>query len=134
MSKEVKQQSSDMYKFESFSINSLYTNLPFSKFIFSTKFVLDSTFFHFNNNVYKQTFGMPMRSPLSPVVDDLILQRLESSILSNLMCINIHFITDMSTTLRFPYLCSNLMVYLKNSIHSTIDLNLPWRWEVKEID
>jgi len=61
-----------------------HTNLPFNEFIISIKFVLESTHFHFNNRVYKQTYGAPMRSPLSPMVADLILQHLESSILSDL--------------------------------------------------
>jgi len=61
-----------------------HTNLPLSEFILSVKLVLDSTFFHFDNTIYKQTFGTPMGSPLSPVIADLILQRLESSILNNL--------------------------------------------------
>jgi len=64
----------------------LHTNLPVNEFILATKFVLESTFFHFlHNNVYKQIFGTPMGSSLSLVVADLILQRLESSILGNLM-------------------------------------------------
>jgi len=61
-----------------------HTNLHLNEFILSIKFVLESTFFHFNNRVYKQTYDAPMESPLSPVVADLILQMLESSILSDL--------------------------------------------------
>jgi len=60
------------------------TSLPLNEFILSIKFVLESTYFHFNNRVYKQTFGAPIGSPLSPMVADLILQKLESSILSEL--------------------------------------------------
>jgi len=62
----------------------MHTNLPLSEFILSTRFVLQSTYFHFNNKFYKQTFGTPMRSPLSPVVADLVLQKLESTVLNNL--------------------------------------------------
>jgi len=60
-----------------------HTNLPLNELIFSIKLVLDSTFFIFDNTIYKQTFGTPMGSPLSPVIADLILQRLESSVLNN---------------------------------------------------
>jgi len=60
------------------------TNLPLNEFILSIKFVLESTFSHFNNRIYKQTFGVPIGSPLSPVVVDLILQKLESSVLNEL--------------------------------------------------
>jgi len=54
------------------------------KLILATKFVLQSTFFHFNNKYYKQTFGAPMGSPLSPIVADLVLQKLESQTISKL--------------------------------------------------
>jgi len=60
------------------------TSLPLNEFILSIKFVLESTYFHFNNRVYKQTFGGAMGSPLSTMVADLILQKLESSILNEL--------------------------------------------------
>jgi len=61
-----------------------HTSLPLSEFILSLKFVLESTFFQFNNRVYKQTFGALIESPLSPVIADLILQRFESSILNEI--------------------------------------------------
>jgi len=38
---------------------------------------MDSTFFTFNNKIYKQKFGTPMGSPLSPIIADLVLQDLE---------------------------------------------------------
>jgi len=46
--------------------------------------VLNSTFFTFNDVVYKQTFGVPMGSPLSPIVADLVLQDLETHSLRSL--------------------------------------------------
>jgi len=46
------------------------------------KFILSSTFFTFNNVIYKQTFGTPMGSPLSPIIADLVMQDLEEQVLS----------------------------------------------------
>jgi len=69
---------------EKWSYIEMHTNLPLDEFILSTRFVLQSTYFHFNNRFYRQTFGTPMGSPLSPVVADLVLQKLESTILNNL--------------------------------------------------
>jgi len=69
---------------EKWSDIKIHTNLPLNEFVLSIEFVLQSTYFHFNNIVYRQTFGTPMGSPLSPVIADLILQRLELSILTNL--------------------------------------------------
>jgi len=62
-----------------------HTSLPKNEFISATKFVLQSTFFHFNNKYYKQTFGAPRGSLLSPIVADLVLQKLESQIINNLV-------------------------------------------------
>ena len=39
-------------------------------------------FFTFNNVIYKQHYSIPMGSPLSPVVTDLVMQNLESRTLS----------------------------------------------------
>ncbi|XP_039312984.1 uncharacterized protein LOC120359472 [Solenopsis invicta] len=50
----------------------------------AVQFVLTSTFFTFNNKIYKQTFGVPMGSPLSPVIADIVMQDLESKVLNNI--------------------------------------------------
>jgi len=74
----------------SLNVTSLFTNVPFvldsvskrwslieintkiskNEFIQAIKFVFSSTYFTFNNIIYKQTFGTPMGSPLSPVIAD----------------------------------------------------------------
>jgi len=61
-----------------------YTSIPKNEFLEATKFVLNSTYFKFNDKIYKQTYGAPMGSPLSPIVADLILQNLETLILGEL--------------------------------------------------
>ncbi|XP_024891068.1 uncharacterized protein LOC112466939, partial [Temnothorax curvispinosus] len=48
------------------------------EFILAVRLILDSTYFRFNNNVYKQNFGSPMGSPLSPDLADLVLQDIET--------------------------------------------------------
>jgi len=42
-----------------------------------------STFFIFNKKIYKQKFGTPMGSPLSPVIADIVMQDLEESVLGD---------------------------------------------------
>jgi len=48
--------------------------IPKEDFISAIKLVLESTYFSFNKIVYKQIFGTPMGSPLSPIVADLVLR------------------------------------------------------------
>jgi len=61
------------------------TKIPKNEFIFAIEFVLSSTFFTFNNIIYRQTFGTPMRSPLSPIAD-VVMQDLETSYLRSVDC------------------------------------------------
>ncbi|XP_029674796.1 uncharacterized protein LOC115242551 [Formica exsecta] len=52
-------------------------NIPRDEFLNAIRFVLDSTFFTFNDIIYRQTFDTPMGSPLSPIIADITLQDLE---------------------------------------------------------
>jgi len=45
---------------------------------------MDSTFFTFNKIMYKQIFGTPMGSPLSPIIADIVMQDLEKSAIEKL--------------------------------------------------
>jgi len=96
----------DNCKFFSFDVTSLFTNVPielaidsidkrwehierhikFSRndFITAIEFVLSSTYISFNRKIYKQTFGTPMGSPLSPIISDLIMRDLEDNVLNSL--------------------------------------------------
>jgi len=60
------------------------TLIPLEDFKMAVNFVLNSTFFIFNGICYKQIFGTPMGSPLSPVIADLVLQDLELVAINNL--------------------------------------------------
>ncbi|XP_071580938.1 uncharacterized protein [Temnothorax nylanderi] len=60
------------------------TRLSRAEFITAVKFVLASTFFTFNGVTYKQTFGSPMGSPLSPTVADIVMEDLEERVLGAL--------------------------------------------------
>lgn len=53
------------------------TAIPRDEFINPISFVLESTYFTFNNTIFKQTFGSLMGSPLSPVIADVVLQDVE---------------------------------------------------------
>jgi len=66
-------------------------NIPKDEFIIALQLIFDSTFFTFNNKLYRQKLGIPMSSPLSPIAD-LVLQDLEKRALEN----RYTFILDMT--------------------------------------
>ncbi|XP_018308772.1 uncharacterized protein [Mycetomoellerius zeteki] len=53
------------------------TVIPLNEFLIAVRLVLNSTFFMFNNKYYKQIFGTPMGSPLSPIAADIVMQDFE---------------------------------------------------------
>jgi len=60
------------------------TAIPKEEFINAIKLVLESTFFVFNGIFYKQIFGTPMGSPLSPIIADLVLRDIETKAIEKL--------------------------------------------------
>ncbi|XP_058816923.1 uncharacterized protein LOC131680220 [Topomyia yanbarensis] len=61
-----------------------HTKIPESSFIAMLELVLTSTFFMHQGRFFKQKFGLPMGSPLSPVVANIVLERVERSALEQL--------------------------------------------------
>ncbi|XP_018368045.1 PREDICTED: uncharacterized protein LOC108764350 [Trachymyrmex cornetzi] len=94
------------YSLVSLDVVSLFTNVPIDlvmealsnrwryiekkckitkeEFLKAVHLILDSTYFTFDDQTYKQTFGTPMGSPLSPIIADLVMQDLESRVLSTI--------------------------------------------------
>lgn len=54
-----------------------HTKIDRVSFTAAVRLVLDSTFFVYEGKIYGQSFGVPMGSPLSPVVANLVMERLE---------------------------------------------------------
>jgi len=72
------------------SINNRWTHIskgcsiPKEEFLKALKLIIDSTYFSFNDKFYRQKFGTPMGSPLSPIIADVVLQDIEKRALGRL--------------------------------------------------
>jgi len=62
------------------------TKIPKNEFLSALTFVLSSTYFTFNGIIYKQTYGTPMGSSLSPIIADVVIQDLEIACLNRINC------------------------------------------------
>jgi len=82
-----------------------FTKITKCEFIAAINFILFSTYFKFNNKIYKQTFGTPMGSPLSPIVADLTMR--EENVLNSLNILPIlyyRYVDDiLLSTSKDPY-------------------------------
>ena len=54
------------------------------------KLILNNCYFSFNNEIFHQTYGSPMGSPISPVLAELVLEHLEQMVLEQLRSKGIH--------------------------------------------
>lgn len=55
------------------SLISEHTNLCYDSFFELIQFILNNSYFSFNNNYYFQTSGIPMGSPLSPALANIVM-------------------------------------------------------------
>jgi len=79
----------------------------------------------FNNKYYKQTYGVPMGSPLSPIIADVILQKLESDSLNNFHIQPIfyyRYVDDIA--LSAPYSCLKDLLQQFNSFHPRLKFTM----------
>ncbi|KAM0737118.1 hypothetical protein ACS0PU_000211 [Formica fusca] len=100
-------------------------NIPKSEFLIAIRFILDSTFFTFNGVFYKQTFGTPMGSPLSPIIADIVLQDLETRALESLKFtppFYFRYVDDISLAVPASYLNHTLHTF--NSFHPRLQFTV----------
>lgn len=89
-----------------------HTKLTDSVFLDILEFCIDSAYCSFDGQFYKQIFGTPMGSPLSGVIADLVMEKLEFDVLKKL---------------TFPYLfyrryVDDIFVIIdKNSVNNLLD-------------
>jgi len=102
-----------------------HTKIPKKEFLNAVKFTLNSTYFIFNGKTYKQTFGAPMGSPLSPIIADLALQNLESHSLKNLSFIPLFYIRYVDDiAMAVPRMSLNELLHNFNTFHPRLKFTL----------
>jgi len=131
----------------SLDVKSLFTNIPYelviegirnrwhyiknetkiteTEFIIAIQFILNSTFFKFDNTIYKQIFGTPMGSPLSPILADIVMQDLEEKAIKNLdieFPVYYRYVDDI--LLLTPECKVNTILNTFNSIHNRLQFTL----------
>jgi len=101
------------------------SNIPNDEFILALKMIFESTYFTFNNVIYRQNFDTPMGSPLSPIIADLVLRDIESraiNVLNVPLPIYFRFVDDI--LLAAPSDSVNDIVNTFNSFHPRLQFTL----------
>jgi len=94
-----------MLRWDNISLN---TTLFLDEFLNGINLVLQSTVFKFDDKFYKQIFGTPMGSPLSPIIANMVLQDLEGKAFDDL---------NFSVPLYFRYVDDILIGAPQDKIH-----------------
>jgi len=95
------------------------------EFLKGIRLVLDSTFFIFDNRMYRQKFGTPMGSPLSPIIADLVMEYIEERALEGLeteVSFYYRYVDDI--IMAVPQHLINKIVNVFNSQHNRLKFTL----------
>jgi len=101
------------------------TSISKEEFIKALRLVLESTFFSFDRVVYRQVFGTPMGSPLSPIIADLVLRDLETKAIKKLpfvLPIYFRYVDDILIAAPYNRLYDILNIF--NSFHTRLQFTL----------
>jgi len=103
------------------------TKITKDEFIAAVQFIFDSTFFSFDNVIYRQIFGTPMRSPLSPMLADIVMQDLELKAMENLnFVIPVYYRYVDNILLIIPAEKVDIIVNSFSSIHSRLQFTVEY--------
>ena len=69
---------------------------------------MEQTFFAFNHRFYRQTFGTPMGSPISPSLTDFVMEDLETDIFKRI---------EFDIPVYFRYVDDTFLLIHKDKIH-----------------
>jgi hypothetical protein len=89
------------------------------------EFILSSTAFLFNGTYYSQVCGVPMGSPISPVIADIVMERIEKTALAGLIShpsLYVRYVDDCFLILARALIDAVLHAF--NSVHSSFRFTL----------
>jgi len=101
------------------------TKIPKQEFINAIRLVLESTFFVFDGTFYKQIFGTPMGSPLSPIIADLVLRDIETKAIKKLpfqLPLYRRYVDDILLAAQVDQF--NIIIETFNSFHKRLQFTL----------
>jgi len=101
------------------------TKITKKEFIIAVKFILNSTFFTFDEVTYRQIFGIPMDSLLSPILADMVMQDLELKAMNKLqfvLLIYYRYVNDI--LLLTPVEKVDIILNTSNDIHDRLKFTL----------
>ena len=75
--------------------------------------IINSTFFSFDNKIFKQIFGMPMGSPLSPILANIVLQDFEQEIITT---------NNIISSFYFRYVDDIVLAVYKEKVEGVLEL------------
>jgi len=113
------------------SINNRWTHIskgcsiPKEEFLNALKLIIDSTYFSFNDKFYRQKFGTPMGSPLSPIIADVVLQDLEKRAMDRLgieVPFYMRYVDDIATAVHHTQ--HNKLLNIFNSFHPRLQFTM----------
>jgi hypothetical protein len=101
------------------------TRIPLTEFLLAIQFVLSSTYFTFGNVIFKQIFGMPMGSPLSPILADIVMQDLEKKALNSLnFDVQFYYRYVDDIILSLPRTQKNILLEKFNDVHNRLQFTI----------
>jgi len=95
--------------------------IPKNEFLTALRLIMDSTYFTFNDKLYRQKFGTPMGSSLSPIIADLVLIDLETRALERFgfdVPFYVRYVDDIATAVHYTQIDRLLNIF--NSFHPRI--------------
>ena len=89
------------------------TKLFLDQFILGIKMLMEQNFFKLDHQFYRQPFGTPMGSPISPTLSDFVMQDLKTDIFKKI---------DFNIPIYFQYVDDTFLFIPENNVHDILTI------------